>query len=223
MTRSAIAMSRSARVIRAAPLALALIAATTALPASARDQDEPAAGREPDAQDVAMTPLNDLNLAKDEIPAVLLTAANDPYASEGLNKCPAIGAAIAELDGALGPDMDVALSESDRLSTGRMAKSVVASFIPFRGILREISGAAGQERDFRAAIYAGAVRRGFLKGLGQQKGCDYPARPAFARVPTPAAASPEAKPRKRVTASAASDETTFVSEPVVQAVPRSQR
>jgi hypothetical protein len=218
----AIVIRRSDRV-RTACLALSVMTAVLAAPAIARDQSGPAATREPDAQDIAMTPLNDLNLAKDEVPAVLLAAIADPYAADAADTCAAIQAAIAELDGALGPDMDVTLPGSDRVSTGRMAKSVVASFIPFRGVLREISGAAEQERVLRAAIYAGAVRRGFLKGIGQQKGCDYPARPAFARV---AIALPQTPPRKPGKAKAGTKlaavpalAPAFVSEPVIQALP----
>ena len=219
MTRYAIAMSRSAEVLRASLVALTI--AVVATPAAARNQDQPVAGREPDAQDVAMTPLNDLNLSKDEIPAVLIAAAIDPYSSEGLNGCPAVQTAIADLDAALGPDMDVAAGETDRLSTGRMAKSVVASFIPFRGILREITGAAGQERALQSAIYAGAVRRGFLKGLGQQQGCAYPARPAFARVAMAPSAPPVEKPRKSDKGTKQELQTvTFVEGEVVQPVPR---
>ena len=198
-------------------LALALTA--VAAPAAARDQDQPAAVRQPDAQDVAMTPLSDLNLAKTEVPPVLLTAMSDPYSSVGLDQCRQIEAAIADLDSALGPDMDVANGTRQRLSTGRMAKSVVASFIPFRGVLRELSGAAEQERIWNAAIYAGAVRRGFLKGLGQQRGCDYPARPAFARVAV--SAPPPAKAKRgqvKVASAPVAQETAYVSEPVVQAI-----
>ncbi len=166
-----------------------------------------------------MTPLNDLNLSKDEIPPILLAAANDPYISEGLESCRSIESAISDLDAALGPDMDVALAQGDRLSTGRMAKSVVASFIPFRGILREISGAADQERTYRAAIYGGAVRRGFLKGLGQQKGCAYPARPAFARVEMTTRGNAAPNRKKEVLAAAEPSSPAFVSEPMVQAIP----
>ena len=89
--------------------------------------------------------------------------------------------------------MDVAGSDPDRLSVGSVAKSVVASFIPFRGIVREVTGAADHKRQFEAAIYAGAVRRGYLKGMGQQRKCPYPARPAAMRVPVPAVAQ---KPEK---------------------------
>lgn len=218
-------MCRCAEVVRVPLIVLAVAAAAITPPAAARDSDQPAAAREPDAQDVAMTPLTDLNLAKDEIPAVLVNAAIDPYSSDGLTGCPAIQAGIAALDEALGPDMDIVNGESDRISTGRMAKSVVASFIPFRGILRELTGAAEQERDWRAAIYAGSIRRGFLKGLGQQKGCAYPARPAFTGVTVSQTPAPsKRKGRKRVaTAEVASAATTFVSEPVVQSIPPTKR
>jgi hypothetical protein len=142
---------------------------------SVRDHD-------PDVVDVAKTPLTDLNLAQDPIPELLLAAAAAPYASEGLTGCGAIGGAIAELDMVLGPDLDVADEERDDISVGRMAKSWVGSFIPFRSIVREVTGAADHQRDFEAAIVAGLIRRGYLKGLGEQMGCSYPARPAFAKV-----------------------------------------
>lgn len=202
---------------RAAALALALLAA----PAFAQDQQEPAANRSPDAEDVAMTPITDLNLKKDEIPGVLLAAAANPYASMNLKKCADIAAALAPLDAALGPDMDVTVDEGERVSAGAVAKSVVASFIPFRGVLRELTGAADHQRDFQAAIYAGAVRRGFLKGLGQQMKCPYPARPAFARMESVQPASKSG--RKATEPEAGGKPTRFVSEPVVQGDPQPKR
>lgn len=209
-TRSVIGMSRLGDLSHIAVIALALVAA----PLSARDQDKPVANQTPDAEDVAMTPITDLNLNKDEIPPVLLAAAEDPYASAGLASCADITAALAPLDSVLGPDMDVAEQENDRVSAGAVAKSVVASFIPFRGIIRELSGAAEHQRNFQAAIYAGAVRRGFLKGLGQRMDCPYPARPAFARVVAPTAPA-KVTPRAAAPATA-SEQGTFVSRPVVQ-------
>lgn len=209
-------MSRSANLWGAA----ALLAALAVAPAHARNQEEPVAGRTPDAEDVAMTPITDLNLKKDEIPPVLLAAAADPYANVGLSSCADIAAAIAPLDTVLGPDMDIARTDSERVSAGAVAKSVVASFIPFRGVIRELTGAADHQREFEAAIYAGAVRRGFLKGLGQQKGCAYPARPAFARVEVVSARKAAAK-RDGEPAGTAQPPggAGFVSEPVVQAIP----
>ena len=74
-------------MLRYASPALLGVFALAATPALARNQDEPAATAQPDAKEVAMTPLTDLNLAKDEIPATLIAAAADPYASVGLGKC----------------------------------------------------------------------------------------------------------------------------------------
>lgn len=203
-------------------LALALLG-TAPLAAQDQPQDEPIRNQSPDARDVAMTPLRDLNLSKDPIPELLLAAEAAPYDATGLKKCRDIGAAIAELDAVLGPDLDVMAEDDDRLSMGRIARSAVGSFIPFRSIVREVTGAADHQRDFERAIHAGAVRRGFLKGLGQQRGCAYPARPAFARVKVDKADrvdTEEGRKRAARKEERAADGTQFVSEPVVQPITR---
>jgi hypothetical protein len=207
----------------AKPLFLAAGVALLASPATAQS-DEPAATRQPDARDVAMTPLTDLNLTRDEIPPILLAAVADPYEAEGLHSCEQIEGVIAMLDAALGPDMDIHEDDRDRISWGKIATSAVGSFIPFRSVLRELTGAADHKRDLQAAIYAGAVRRGFLKGLGQQKDCAYPARPAFTRVAAvevparrvrgKASVPPTAPP------AAAPPAQAFISAPVVQSLPK---
>jgi hypothetical protein len=133
---------------------------------------------EPDVKEVAKTPLRDLNIDGRDIPEVLQRAAADPYATAGMKKCGALVSEIAELDTVLGADYDIAEdSKGDRLSEGRIGQSVVGSIIPFRGILREVTGAAANDRALRAAYTAGMARRAFLKGWGQGRGCAYPARP----------------------------------------------
>ena len=155
-------------------LAAMLGAGTLAAPLAVAAQVMP----EPDAVEVAKTPLRDLNIDGRDIPAVLLKAASDPYAMTGLGKCNAIITEIAALDEVLGADYDIAEGDGrNPISPGRIGQSVVGSIIPFRGIVREISGASGNERALRAAYTAGMVRRGFLKGLGLGKRCAYPARP----------------------------------------------
>ena len=57
------------------------------------------------------------------------------------------------------------------------AGGLVSSLIPFRSLVREISGAGRADRDYREALYAGVVRRGYLKGLGEARNCPAPARP----------------------------------------------
>jgi hypothetical protein len=149
-------------------LALVLSAGT----ANAQTRQE-----EPGAMDVARTPLEDFNVDSKDIPEVLLVAAEDPYDDTGILNCNHIVAQIAVLDSALGPDFDIPQEEAEGISSGRVAKSVVGSFIPFRGLVREVSGANKARNKARLAFTAGMVRRGYLKGMGEARGCDYPARP----------------------------------------------
>ena len=133
---------------------------------------------EPDVTEVAKTPLRDLNIDARDIPEVLQVAVRDPYATQGMDKCDALVTEIAALDMELGADYDIALDDgSDRFSEGRIGQSIVGSILPFRGILREVTGAASNDRALRAAYTAGMVRRAFLKGWGLGRGCAYPARP----------------------------------------------
>lgn len=159
-------------------ITLAATAAMLSAPAYAGAQDKRMKEHEPDAGDVAATPITDLNLRKDKIPDVLLAALTDPYDLGGLRRCGPLIAAVEELDGILGDDLDLPQEVRRGPSAGRVAQTVVGSFIPFRGIVREVSGANQHRRDIRAAIQAGLARRGFLKGVGQSRGCRYPARAA---------------------------------------------
>lgn len=166
---------------RVATLAGALALGLFAVPGHTQEGDENTTveeTRDPDAKDVAMTPISDLNLKNDPIPPLLLEAAEDPYSIEGLTRCSHYAAKVRELDEVLGPDYDVADPDERRLSAGRVSQAVVGSLIPFRGVIREVSGAAKHEQEFREAILAGMMRRAFLKGMGFKLGCAYPARPA---------------------------------------------
>lgn len=155
------------------------VASLMATPACASQQkDVRVTNRDPDAMDIAKTPLSDLNISKDPIPAMLVAAQERPYSLAGLSKCSNLSKEIEQLDAILGPDIDLPEEQRKRLSAGRAGKWVVSSFIPFRGIIREVSGANEHERDFREAIQAGLTRRGYLKGVGGAKGCKYPASPA---------------------------------------------
>ena len=138
------------------------------------------------AEDVITSPLADINVKKRDVPLVLEVALMKPYDIEGLQSCQGLSGAVTALDDALGDDIDVAYAKSSDEkagnSVGSVAKSVIGSFIPFRGIIREVSGANAHERDWQRALYAGSVRRAFLRGVGEQRGCAYPARSATAQV-----------------------------------------
>lgn len=193
-------------------MAIAAMASSPAL-AQSRDVTDDSVS----ARDVAMSPLQDLNLSKDPIPPVLLAAADNPYANPGLNKCAAIRAEISNLDAVLGEDFDTAEAPERRLTAGKVALSVVTGLIPYRGIIRQVSGAADHEYQFKQAISAGLMRRAYLKGLGEAKRCAYPARPATPEViaAVQAARQPVAQPAVESSERTAG-EPVFVSHEVVQ-------
>jgi hypothetical protein len=163
-----------------------LIAASPVLagdpPVSQPAREKPVRERDASAKDVATTPITDLNLRKDEIPTVLTNATQQAYGLSGISTCSQIAAAVEELDAALGPDIDLPQNSSNRIRGGRVAQSVVGSFIPFRGVIREVSGANNRDRELNSAIMAGVARRAFLKGTGQARNCRYPARSAALEV-----------------------------------------
>ena len=152
-------------------------------PALAKDlpKDEPAAPRSirdknVNAVDVVATPVSDLGLRNGKIPPVLEAAVADPYDLAGIRTCAQISVRVSELDTILGPDRDIPQERAEKLSAGRVAQAAVGSFIPFRGIIREVSGANSHQRKVDDAVEAGTARRSFLKGYGQARGCAYPAR-----------------------------------------------
>lgn len=226
------ASMRSALFVAVAGLALGAVPATAQqrqeqakAAEPAKEPDKPITQQDVGAKDVAMTPLSDLNLRKGEIPQLLLDAQENPYTLARMSRCPQIAAAVGELDAVLGEDIDVAQSNGHRTSAGRVAQSVAGSFIPFRGVIREISGANAQDRKVQAAIYAGTARRAFLKGVGQQRGCRYPARSAtpqiIAAAEAEAAAAERAKnqPRQQRARQGRGNGVRTVSQPVVQKTP----
>lgn len=215
-------------------MALSLAAAT---PALAGDKDRPITNREPDAVDVAKTPMTDLNLARTEIPALLVEAETRPYSTQNLDTCAQLVAAVEELNAVLGPDLDLPRSERARFSKGRIAQWAVGTFIPFRSLIREVSGANRQEREIRDAIVAGMARRGFLKGLGAARNCAYPASPATESVLAQHASAIEQQDRKQGGANdpqqrldyagqappvPAKQAPVFIAEPVVQFTPQAR-
>ena len=142
---------------------LSLLLSGTAL---AQDKDKPRDDTLDRAGEIASQP--------DEIPPVLLKAVENPYATPPSRTCTGLNRGLGELNAVLGDDF-VAGKEANENRTGKIAsavgKTVVNSLIPFRGLVREISGAAPAERRLQAAVTAGIARRGYLRGLASAKGC----------------------------------------------------
>jgi hypothetical protein len=116
-----------------------------------------------------------------EVPQKLQDIQDDPYSLSGLRTCSAIIAEVKQLNDVLGPDVneqvDKSLAKKREATAARVAGSAIGSIIPFGGIIGEVTGANAERRRYNIAVYAGTVRRGFLKGVGLQKGCKAPARP----------------------------------------------
>ena len=150
-----------------------------ALPAAAQDKQAPPRSikdKDVSAVDVVATPVSDLGLRNGKIPPILEAAVADPYDMAGVRTCAQISTRVGELDAVLGPDRDIPQDRAEKLSAGRVAQAAVGQFIPFRGLIREVSGANSHQRKVDDAVEAGTARRSFLKGYGQARGCAYPAR-----------------------------------------------
>ena len=150
----------------------------------------------------AVTPLNDLNLLHTKIPAVLLAAQRGPYAPPVDPTCEGLRSEVRQLDAALGEDLDVpqapggpSLVERGRADLREAAvgavKSNAETLIPFRAWVRKLTGAERASRQVTRAIAAGIVRRAYLKGLGEARGCQPPACPLH---PVERPAAPPAEP-----------------------------
>ena len=116
-----------------------------------------------------------------EVPPKLLAIQEDPYSLAGLGKCAAIIREVDELNTVLGADVneqvDKSRAKKREETAGRVAGTVAGGIIPFRGLIAEVTGANAERRRYALAVYAGTVRRGFLKGVGLERGCKAPARP----------------------------------------------
>ena len=129
-------------------------------------------GRAETLGDAVMSPVKDLNLRKVEVPEAI-SRIFDPYAP--VKNCDLIHIERAELDAVLGPDYDAEMSLEERELLEQaglgLVSSGLGSLIPFRGVVREVTGASREERELREAFRKGVVRRGFLRGQSAARNC----------------------------------------------------
>ena len=139
------------------------------------------------AGSVVRRPFHELNLMQDKIAPVLLRAESRPYDLRGVNSCNDILDRVAELDLALGPDVDTPKEKRrSRAGSGAhfaaqtamdAAGSAADHFIPVRGVLEVVSGSKRYQRQVAHATLAGHTRRSFLKAVGMTHDCAWPAAP----------------------------------------------
>jgi hypothetical protein len=152
-------------------VAIALLAAVLA-PVPLQAQTAEQVGKS--AENIATKPLKDANVIKSDIPPELLAIMNNPYSLQGLSTCAQFSAEIAKMTKVLGPDVD-AQKPTDDDSASEMVLSQIertaGNLVPGSGIIRKVSGAEAQEKKAKAAVYAGSLRRAYLKGTARAKGC----------------------------------------------------
>ncbi|MEO7026418.1 MAG: hypothetical protein ABI056_02590 [Caulobacteraceae bacterium] len=181
----------------------AAVFAATPLTAQTPHPQPPSSGPEPappqlenpdkagsaNVQNAAEAPLHDLNLVRQKIPPILLTALAEPYARPRFFNCRGIYFEVNQLQQALGGDFDEPDNpQNPSLTTQRgIALTIVHGaselLLPFAGFVRTLSGAQKHDQLVVEVITAGSVRRAYLKGLGEAYGCAPPAAPRHRLVP----------------------------------------
>lgn len=178
----------AALVLLASPSASAFAADA---PAPSHPANAPITQREESVGRAVATPLEDLNIRSADIPEPLQRAVADPYDLAGMTGCQAVAEEVDRLDAALGPDRDANSPRAPQRARGaRILRAGVEGVIPYRGWLRQLTGAARRQAMVQDAVVAGSTRRGYLKGMGMRMNCAPPAapewfRPAVARRPAP--------------------------------------
>lgn len=127
------------------------------------------------------TPLHDLNLMEDEIPAPLATVSGNPYTLPNFKRCESLRQEMGELNSALGPDVDAPKLIYDDIDTATlkgtgMIRDAAVGFVhaqtnvlPVRDVVRSITGANAHDREMAKAVEAGKLRRAYLRGIALAK------------------------------------------------------
>ncbi len=148
------------------------VAAQTRLPGDMPRSDEQRVG------DAVTRPLADTNIRRRHVPPLLEAALADPYSLDGLRSCVSLRRAVTGLNTVLGPDVDVPRAPGDKRKGAEVvidtAGDLIAGLLPFRGLVRQVSGAKRAERHEAAARFAGVARRSYLKGAMRERKCRLP-------------------------------------------------
>lgn len=139
------------------------------------------------AWEAVQSPFEDIGMKKQTIPEKLQQIVDNPYAMPEELSCEGIESEITELDTLLGPDVCTPENQTGAASSSKgeyvekgagLAKNravdMVSSrvnIIPFRGVVRQISGAERHLKLVERSYQAGKLRRAFLKGLMVSGGC----------------------------------------------------
>ncbi len=149
-----------------------------------------------EALDAATGPLEDLNIKQRDIPELLQKAKADPYARPKKASCKSVREELAELDALLGEDIkpkeikttsvdeeiaglqNTELPKQADITDGAVnmvrdkalsAIRLQTNIIPFRSMVRSITGANKHQKKVAEAYEAGKLRRAYLKGFAAER------------------------------------------------------
>jgi hypothetical protein len=122
-------------------------------------------------ESIVTQPAKDVGIDKTKVPPLLEKISEHPYSTTGTGSCQQISTSIAQITKLIGPDFNSSAPANKRNLAKVGGAALVNSLIPFRGLVREVSGASAAERRLNAAISAGVARRGFLRGLQSARKC----------------------------------------------------
>jgi hypothetical protein len=111
-----------------------------------------------------------LGLTGPEVPQALKDAQSNPYLLPPRLDCSTLNQHIAELDRALGPDVDSPQMQAKKDKSEDLMAGVRA-VLPYGGVARMLTGAGKKEQALVNAALAAWERRGYLKGLAHSRGC----------------------------------------------------
>lgn len=151
-------------------------------------------GTASDAWDVAQTPFEDVGLKQEAIPPLLEQVVKNPYLMPFPLSCQQINNEINALNKVLGPEectfenptgsREKSYTQHGADFAQDQALGIVrsrTSILPFRSIVRRVSGAEQHSRALQKAYEAGKLRRAYLRGLAFSYGCPcWVKRPASA-------------------------------------------
>ena len=123
------------------------------------------------ARHIVSQPARDVGLEKIKVPPLLEKVSENPYTLDGTGSCSALSSSIAALTRIVGPDYSSSAARNKANMAGIGGTAVVNSLIPFRGLVRAVSGASAADRRRAAAVDAGVARRGFLHGMQIARKC----------------------------------------------------
>ncbi len=177
--------------VLAASLGLAMAFPALAQSDSTAPLQTPGAYGHSNVEHAAAAPLHDLNLTRQKIPPVLLSAMADPYA-RAPRSCRAIFVRVSDLSDALGPDFDEPGTPVDPSVKGKTTPTALSlmhgaaeNVLPFHGFVSTLSGAEKHDALVIQAIEAGSARRAYLKGIGEAIGCHPPNAPHHLALAAP--------------------------------------